>query len=494
MACETMHITLSPLDHLPPRNYAKLGFYLPLQPGIEAAEVFADLHEGLRRTFLQVPWLGGKIHWQSRDTPGWRPGQLEIRHPVDPSETLPYQLRFEKLPSDLDYADLEENGFPTDAFADEDVLWAPFLADIDNGAEVFVAQANFLPGAVLLAMSMCHSAGDAPAMVHVMRLWAEQCRLLQGEDGLNADVPTPLAPEYSDRTIFEKAWVAEGTRTADGFDQSLYGIVRLNPPTESSAASGNGHATEGHTPAPALVSPPKMMKSCIFYMSAASFATLKKECVASTSGASDLSGNDVVTALLWRALLRARLAAHDDPKALVTSTSELEMTVDGRSGFSDSVPTDYLGNVVFANQVRLSVAELTDTTTSLGRVATVIRGGARTVNHDAMHAGYGLLRAAPDFNNMRLSLFPVDGADLCVSSLLMFNTDEIAFGSRWFKAGGRPAAMRVLMGAFSSFTRIAFVLPRKSHGGVELSLSLFDHELDCLLEDAEFGRFAVQLS
>lgn len=97
--------------------------------------------------------MNGKVHWQAPDTPGWRPGQLEIRYNPDVNNTnkpkCP-QFRFNDLKLDVPYNDLKARGFPLDVFTDEDVLWIPpsYVNSIieDDGVEVVAAQANFIPG------------------------------------------------------------------------------------------------------------------------------------------------------------------------------------------------------------------------------------------------------------------------------------------------------------------------------------------------------------
>ncbi|KAI3332173.1 hypothetical protein HD806DRAFT_529937 [Xylariaceae sp. AK1471] len=67
-------------------------------------------------------WLKGKVYEQSPATAGWRPE------------------------SSRDYEEPKELGFPANTFRDKELLWALFVLSVDDGAEVFVAQVNFIPG------------------------------------------------------------------------------------------------------------------------------------------------------------------------------------------------------------------------------------------------------------------------------------------------------------------------------------------------------------
>ena len=72
-----------------------------------------------------------------------------------------------KLETDWAYDDFKAAGFPSDIFPEELLLLdARFLGDVDvAGADIFLAQANFLTGGVLLALTVSHSTMDAGAMI-----------------------------------------------------------------------------------------------------------------------------------------------------------------------------------------------------------------------------------------------------------------------------------------------------------------------------------------
>ncbi|KAF7504197.1 hypothetical protein GJ744_002616 [Endocarpon pusillum] len=65
MKSQEIHITLNPLDYVPPRNYVRLLFPFVLKPGVDDKVVFNDLREALHKTFVQQPWLSGKLFRQA---------------------------------------------------------------------------------------------------------------------------------------------------------------------------------------------------------------------------------------------------------------------------------------------------------------------------------------------------------------------------------------------------------------------------------------------
>lgn len=264
MASEITRMRLGPLDHLPPRHYAHFVFYLPLKPDVSPLVAFDWLQQGLLHTFSCMPWLNGKVFWESPDTPGWRPGQLEIRHtPVNIQGPKPYQLRFNELDFADSYADLKEMGFPADTFEDETIVWAPFVPDLDNGAEVFVAQANFIPGACVLTSAIFHSVTDGMAEVAVFKLWADQCRNLHSAGSSAMTVPS----EHSDRSLLDRIWAKErSARSLEEIDPKLWRVVGLDAPMEQPKEQLEVTKTD------------RLLKSHIFYISPSNFTALKKQC------------------------------------------------------------------------------------------------------------------------------------------------------------------------------------------------------------------------
>lgn len=79
---------------------------------------------------------------------------------------------------------------------------------------------------------------------------------------------------------------------------------------------------------------------------------------------------------------------------------------------------------------------------------------------------------------------------MLITSVVALPFQEFDFGERYFGNGGRPDSLRPLMGGLNRAFRLCVVLPRKAHGGVELMVSLFQDEMDVLMEDKEFNTYA----
>ncbi|PLB53463.1 hypothetical protein P170DRAFT_435094 [Aspergillus steynii IBT 23096] len=496
---EEIHIPVSLLDYIPPRNYVRLLFPLALKPAVEYGVVFRDLQLALHKTFVQEPWASGKVF---RRTNPDVPGQLEIRflsvYHEEGADQGPRQLRYHELETDWSYTELQESGFPTDAFPDEEqfLFDAPRVGDVDGGgADIFLAQANFLPGGLFLAVTTSHAATDAAGMLDLVKLWAENFRELHGRDAGGVVAPSPFDARDRDRGLPERPWSQgekEGVqRRNDGDDPWLRALVSLD-------SDFPGEFAPGHSATASREDGRGRMLNRVLFLSGQDLAALQTECAAEPlpPGEGALSASDAVNAFLWRGLLRARAAAAEARgAALADELSVFESPVDVRGLWAPDFPAHYLGNCFLLNTARLPLADLIASSTGLGRIARALRSGAGSLDQTAAHAAYGLLRSVGDVSRVRGRFVErMDSADLLVSNVMFFSMEDLNFGDRYFGNGGVAHRLRVLHAQYADSVRLAHILPRNpNHGGVELSVNLFEDEMPYLEEDEEFNRYVVPI-
>ena len=495
----TSHVPLGVLDHFCPPNYTAISWYIPLKEGVTSKEAFAALQDGLRLTFKQLPWLSGKIYKQAPSTSGWRPGQLEIRYqPADlekESTSLP-QFQFKQLDENqipMSYDEIKDCRFPMDIFADKEILWGEYInvPEEDKGAECFKAQANFMPGAVLLCGATHHNVCDGTSQFDVWRAWAANCDALQSDT-----TPAVSDPLSSDRGLIERIWAAEGTGNGNAKRDK-----DMQPVSWTLLDMDLPNAVTPRSSTAAALSFDELMQSAVFYISPDKLATLHKRCVQEAGAAARISGNDTLTALIWRGLLKARRTAalnagrvHESDLASVEA--KLQLTLDGRPDISreGNMPLIYLGNLVFMNLCVLPLRMLTAPDTSIAMVARAIRQVADAATAHAMLDTYALARQVEHLSSLGLRLSPLRGYDMIVSSLIMFPVEEMRWGDRVFAKRGEPDALRPLWDDINRVARLCFPLPRKSGAGTEFVVNLFQDEMDLLVEDEEFSEYAMYLS
>ncbi|KAL7929301.1 hypothetical protein V8C35DRAFT_316042 [Trichoderma chlorosporum] len=494
----TVHVPLGVLDHFCPPNYTAISWYIPLKEGVSPQEAFDVLQDGLHLTFKQLPWLSGKVYKQKSSSEGWRQGQLEIRY--EPAEvekgsaSIP-QFKFKQLDETqlpMSYEEIKDCGFPMNTFPDKEVLWGEYInvPEEDKGAECFKAQANFMPGAVLLCGATHHNVCDGTSQFDIWRIWAANCEAVQSDSV--PEIPDPLS---SDRELVERMWVTEGPGNRQAKKQDIQSVswTLLDMDTPDSA--------DPRPPANPVLSFNEVMQSGIFYISPEKFSALQKRCAQEVGAAARISGNDAMTALIWRALLKARKNA--SLKASRVKESELEgvkaklqLTLDGRPDISrhGAMPHIYLGNLVFMNLCELPLEILTSPESSIAAVSLAIRQVADAATSEAMLGSYTIARNVEDLSSLGLRLSPLRGYDMILSSLIMFPVEEMRWGSRTFARGGGADSMRPLWNEINTAARLCFPLPRKSRSGTEIVVNLFQDEMDLLMEDEEFGEYAIYLS
>jgi trichothecene 3-O-acetyltransferase len=515
---DMLHIPLGPLDHIAPCNIPQSIIYLGLKRNISPKDAFTCLREGLRQTILQAPWLSGRVYLQSRDSPGWRSGQLEIRyvsmeHGREISQTSEIPLRFNELPTSTSFAELREAGFPLDVFDDEVLLWtSPFEPDFESGAEVFSAQANFVPGGCLLVLSIAAPASDGTAMLNVTKLWADHCRSLLHErqdkpaTGNQSVLPLPAGSvdrAALDTTLAKARDLSKLLQTSDKHQasdlQRLVGVDGCDRASKDASKLDDSADTNVGLGASHDIYQAPDMKPSIFYMPQPMYTELRKE-LAAVHNTADVSGNDVICAFIWRSIIRAWTAVRAaQQKADVGETATLAIPFDARPDVSHLLPASYLGNLNFEHIFTLPLRTLISQGTSIPWVAKMIRTNAMKQAHQhALLEAYGLLRSVPEYEirhvQIRASRMSSQSASVGILSPMVLPFNDTCFGEHVFANGGRPEAFRPMMGICNREYRTCFVIPRKQHGGIEFVMTLSEEETDFLRDDDEFSRYAFSIS
>ncbi|KAJ2983279.1 hypothetical protein NQ176_g794 [Zarea fungicola] len=477
MPAKFVHVPLGQLDYVPAVAYGSVISYFGMKSGASPAHVFKYLQDGLHRLFLQVPLLSGKLHLRSQDAPDFRPGQLEIRYgPIEANQQT--QLRFNEIHSSKSYEQINAEGFPVDIFRDSELIWKPFQPDITEGTEVLIAQANFMPGACLLAFSVHHSVCDATGSALVFKEWGQCCQIANAKESNRVDNIVSNNVSW-DRSILHTIWrnEAKDLHPSLKFDSKIWHMVAREPP--------EAEPTQTILPRAGL----RPMSSTVFYLSPSSFSDLHNLCKKELGTPSNVSRNDLLMALIWRALTRARTAkTMEDPDDLTC----IAVTVDGRPNFSHStdVLQNYIGNVVFQHRPTTSLGTIISPESTIASIAKVIRESASVVSHQSMMDAYALLEGIQDYGSRKRVT-----RHLLFTPMLMIPTG-FDFGEDGpFTNGGRPEGYRHMQSQRNEMCLpVCFIMPKRASGGIEVIISLFEGELELLLQDSEFNRYFSFLS
>jgi hypothetical protein len=198
-------------------------------------------------------------------------------------------------------------------------------------------------------------------------------------------------------------------------------------------------------------------------------------------------------------LIRTRLAARRHrEKAFdeaIETPFELHIVMDVRDRFSDSLPHMYMGNCIFHRRPTLSYTDLVGPGSSISSVAHAVYMSGNELTHDKIVDAYMLLKHIRDWARLHpMRHLTMDDA-WTMTSLVMFPEDDVNFDDLSFANGGTPCGARLLMGNRNR-AQIpgCYILPRKTHGGVELLINVFEDEWPLVMDDKEFSRFTSWLS
>lgn len=107
-----------------------------------------------------------------------------------------------------------------------------------------------------------------------------------------------------------------------------------------------------------------------------------------------------------------------------------------------------------------------------------------------MHQAFATANSIPDYTNLSYTFAGFEGAKMNITSTLnvppLFQLNfRQAFGN-----GGHAESIRMPKDESDGVFRRCLVLPLREHGGFEIIVSLFEDELERLMADTDFSRYA----
>jgi hypothetical protein len=248
--------------------------------------------------------------------------------------------------------DLQTKHFPISAF-DADLLMPGHLwPQPGKPVHISLAQANFIRGGVIIGWCVFHMVGDATTYLTWTKVWAEECRRIQG-----LEVSSPVL--IDDAMLADRALVTgpSGRNKGRPEDHPEDTILPFTPTGAS----------------PAMLS--TTFRGQVFYFSPSALAFLKAE--ASPDRATRptdqqwISSNDAFSALMWRTAVavQAPIGNLEDGE---NPHSVFNIAVDGRKRTDPAVHPQALGCFLQYISVSAPIREIL-TTLSLADLAVLIR-------------------------------------------------------------------------------------------------------------------------
>ncbi|KFL63110.1 uncharacterized protein TERG_12722 [Trichophyton rubrum CBS 118892] len=222
---------LNALDYVNPNHNMGLVFYFSLRDGVSYEEVFKNLQEGLNRTFDLIPALSGKIMYCSEQEIGYKKGDLCVTiPPLSMAASAANRLVYKDLSSILPSFDkLRQADFAPSLFKDSLVLRDDPITKIP--ADIFAGQVNFVEGGCIVAVDLNHCCLDGLGAMIALKVWAENCRFLQGDKTATCSWYDSESFNHSLPEILheQEGW----TRPVDEVDPGTWGFLPFFPPDDS---------------------------------------------------------------------------------------------------------------------------------------------------------------------------------------------------------------------------------------------------------------------
>lgn len=145
------------------------------------------------------------------------------------------------------------------------------------------------------------------------------------------------------------------------------------------------------------------------------------------------------------------------------------------------------------NTATMALRDLVDRSVSIAAPSRKIRQALNGIHTQMVHDAFTLADSLPDYTNITFLFATFAGCELCITSLINFPAYELQFGAP-FANEGRPVSFRPPRSEFAAICRRCMALPKRRGGGFEVLIAMFASEMDCLMKDASFTRWAKKSS
>ncbi|KAI1270611.1 transferase family-domain-containing protein [Xylariaceae sp. FL1019] len=446
---------LIPLEKAGPKGFIRFVFPLELGDYYDTDVVFDLLKRGLENAKERIPTIACE---GVPDEEAKQAGVLKLQKYTDYETITKKDLRASGAFPHT-YAQIKSKGFPLSAFPG-DLLCRRFTwPSPGERLPAMDAQANFIPGGLLLTFNGFHVFGDAKAYYTWLETWAEECRRLQGETGPRNEIPDEF---FTDR---EKHMKPSGRNPGKAEDHPEVMVLPFTPPGF----------------------PPKMISrehvGQVFRLSGEQLAKLKADAAPETGF---ISTNDALSALMWRSVMSAQFSLEElegEP------TSFFNIAVDARPRTDPPVHPRTLGNWLGWVGIQMPIREIL-AQDNIKAPALAIREQVKKLNDQYVDDMGTLFESVEDVNRVVATAFlDVPGFNCVQTSWINMGV----YGLDWGKTlGGKIQAVRspdvgVINGG-------SLVLPKLADGGIEIIIGVESKCLPRLLEDPFLAKYTTAIT
>jgi hypothetical protein len=417
--------------------YTQICFCYAVPDPFLHSKVIDTLITGLERLSASFPWVAGQVVKEDR----------VFR--IKPFERIP-RLVVKDLgddPSIPTIDDFRNSNFPM-SMLDENII-APrnTLPDGQPTAPVFLVQANFITGGLLLTIVAQHNVMDMTGQSQIMDLLSKACH---NEPFTSEEVSNGNLNRRNLFPLLDNSW-----QPGPELDRQI-----IKPPPES----------KDNTP------PPKCTWT-YFAFSATSLSALKSF-ASKTLSSGYISTDDALSAFIWQSVLRARL-----PRLDPTASSTFARAVDPRRYLG--IPSEYPGVVQNMAYNTCTLEELLSL--PLGAIASSLRSTVDPKTSDLAYRTRALATFISRHANETVASVTASidlSTDIMLSSWAKYDCYELDFNLGL----GKPVAVR--RPRFTPCESLMYLMPRSTEGDIALAACLREGDLERLRGDGEWMRYA----
>jgi trichothecene 3-O-acetyltransferase len=422
------------------------------------------LTDGLERLSASFPWVAGQI--VNEDVGEGNTGVFKIKSLEKIPRFVVKDLRHDPSIPSIDT--LRRANFPF-SMLDENVVAPRNTLPGSSGesalvpAPVFLVQANFIKGGLLLTFVGHHMAMDMTGQGQIIHLISKACR---NEPFTSEELSSGNLAGHNLIPLLDE----------DSYDQGSALAHQLVKPSPSHIISSG--TTGDQAPPP----PPKCTWT-YFTFTSTSLTALKSiaaKTITLPSGGY-ISTDDALTAFIWQSTIRARL-----PRLSPTVESTLARAVDPRR-YVDISPT-YAGivqNMTYHTEKLQNLVE-----EPLGSVASKLRFAVDPKTSNLRHSTRAIatyLSRNPDKNTFSVTAAIDASRDIMLSSWANIDCYQLDFNLGL----GKPEAVR--RPQFDPCEGLMYLMPRKPDGEIVVGICLRDEDIERLKVDEEFTRYGTHI-
>jgi hypothetical protein len=463
---------ISPIDSLLPFLYIRFQLYFPV---ICNDDIVLALNDGVQRLLQLSPVLSGYIHQDLQKSVLDEKITIPNIEDVDISQI--FRVKRHEKPF---------KGFAQGQVFPNSLMFLDIAPDPTKPAPVLGIQLNIFLDSLVLAFSVTHRVIDANGLGTLIRTLAHLCDDTGGKTTKLATLSGP-----------EQAYTRAALSTI--YPQA---IVPITLPQYVFTSIPDQSPETMHKNATKLAT---LCVSRYVTIPTTKILSLKKSCLdhakdphkcadcddrIPSADISWLSSNDVVSALLWLCITRARFFTSQTTQERTEDKSEkvsvFGMAVNVRHRLSPALPASYMGNGALNLKLVRALQDIIpgdgnekDHAATVFRLACHIRQELNTFNNDYVRSLLAVVQAH------RSTPMRVGGHyDVCCSNLRGIDNLYESFGSSL----GRPAHVVTTDGYFDGG---CYILPKRigKNAPWDIHLTLGEQAMEWLMRDSLFKEY-----